>query len=815
MKKSATPLCRALALLLVIYCLIPLASAKPKPSIKDLRFNYSLENPGVSVQVIRDGIAKKKTKGKEVPPRFYVNGRKTHAVPETDSTYFVYINSMRRWSVKSPITYAVTMALGEDSLTRQFGICQLSCEEGKVGLSDTAIVRKGLTEAALPLKSAVTEDDWRRFFLEIKKKGFTVVSLAQSSISKEMIYAADHCGILVHARILPRLSTPVEDNGGKKKKKSKKSAPVETAPLNLEETYREHPALCMVTVEEGAQVEVGDRILQAQHFSPTLDKDAPYTQDYSASVNHTGVCIADFSALTDEETLKKCLEKTLCTPGVGILLFSSVDQAKVWKNFMMLGAFDRDEWDSSMSMSMKLFIANNSEEDYHSSHFSWKFTDDTGFVFSDGQENGHRFLPFSTNYVETAFSPMANVFPGTLVTLTMKMEDTGYQRTWMHRIQYPPRMRYMNEEVHRRMKDWCRRGASETDLDYTSRVNEVTKSRKRRLFAYDIITEEAGDLVKGKAIKLSRYNHYDETVEVTVDGLPSFKLKVPHEYAEHFNTGNEESIALRNIRYGLTNKDEYEIAYAEVFNMQTGESCLFENFDNEEALARMFIDDKYVPEEARELAERENKILQDVKQRVLQNAKDQHLITDHTKLDVKAHVVSDYDEKGNIRNNYQIVFEYNVDERYSLDEDYGPGRYHIEDSHAAISMLRTITAAFGENFSRYIAPNKKLDVTITGSADSSPIRGTIAYDGCYGEFENEPYYLGEKENVINITQQDGIHFNEQLAYLRAQGVHDFLLHNLNQTDKMKVRYLHNIELPKGRGGKFRRIKICFSFIDAF
>jgi len=802
--------CRCIVLTMIATATVNLYGAKkPVKVLRDLHFRYSMDRPGVSTIVVKD--KPKKPIKAEQKPVFSVWDKETVATPENDSTFFVRINSMQRWSVKSPVTYAVTLALGEEKITRHFGIRDLEVRNGMICLNDTTILRKGLTESALPISTLKSTEEWRNYFREIKRKGFSVISLTRNAMSHELMTAADLSGIMVHARVTPPVK--VETDDGKKKKKKKKKDEVEVVLKNLATEYIEHPSLCMASFENGTKEESSDKYLKVCHFHPTKDEEGKFHPDYSHLLDSTRVCLADLSELQDGKEVEKVLEKVLCTEGIGAILFGSVEQASAWKDVMMLGKFDRDSWDSSMAMSMDLIISNNSEQDIRNTNFSWEFADETGFVFSQGNEGGHRFLPYNTNYVATAFTPMAFIFPGSTVTLTVKMDGSDLQRSWSHKILYPARIRYMNEEINKRMKNWCKRKSGETDVEYAERVNDVTKAHKRKLFAYDIVTEEADEIVTGRKIKLSRYNAATGTVTVTVDNLAPFKLKVPHKDAEAFL--NEEDLELRDTRFGLTNKDDYEIVSTMLYNKRTHTTVLYENYDSESTLERILIDDKYVPMELKELAEREDSILQEIKQNVIQSAKEQNLITDHTQIDVRAHFATDFDQNGNTLNNYQVIFDYNVDAQYSLTEDYGSGRYRIEDSHAAISMLRTITSAFGRDFGRYIKAGKKLDISITGSADSSPIRGSIAYNGCYGEFYNESYYLGSEESKLTITAKDGIRQNEQLAYMRAQGVHDFLSKNLTGTEEMDVRYLYNIELPKGRGGQFRRIKVCFTFVDAF
>ncbi len=91
----------------------------------------------------------------------------------------------------------------------------------------------------------------------------------------------------------------------------------------------------------------------------------------------------------------------------------------------------------------------------------------------------------------------------------------------------------------------------------------------------------------------------------------------------------------------------------------------------------------------------------------------------------------------------------------------------------------------------------------------------IAYDGSYGEFENEPYYLNGDLSTINVTKNNGIRKNEQLAFIRAAAVKDYIQTNVTSLHSMNTNYRYNIELSDQKGGKYRRINVEFTFINAF
>ncbi|MDE5839579.1 MAG: WD40 repeat domain-containing protein, partial [Muribaculaceae bacterium] len=204
-----------------------------------------------------------------------------------------------------------------------------------------------------------------------------------------------------------------------------------------------------------------------------------------------------------------------------------------------------------------------------------------------------------------------------------------------------------------------------------------------------------------------------------------------------------------------------------------------------------------------------------LKEQVMQEAKKDNIISDRTQISVNSEVIPDYDANGNKILNYNVNFTYQVDPEFSAQEDFAPGKYRAEQSGAASSMLNIVKNAFEGDFANYVKSGKRLNIKISGTADSSPIRNTIAYDGAYGDIENEPIYQDNKMSAISVTQKDGIKSNEQLAFLRAYGVKEYLDSNVAGLKDMDTRYTYNIGVSEGKGAEFRRITVEFTFVDAF
>ena len=207
--------------------------------------------------------------------------------------------------------------------------------------------------------------------------------------------------------------------------------------------------------------------------------------------------------------------------------------------------------------------------------------------------------------------------------------------------------------------------------------------------------------------------------------------------------------------------------------------------------------------------------LQEIKENIITQAKQQNTISDHTKISVNADIASETDASGKKIMNYNISFTYEVEQGFSAKEDFGPGKYETEQSGAAMSMLAIMKTAFENEFAQYIRDGKKLRVKITGMADASPINGKIAYDGRYGEYNNEPVYKDNDLSNITVTRQGGITQNDQLAFLRAVGVKDYITKNIPAFGQMQSDFTYYIEVTKEKGSEYRRIKVVFCFVDAF
>lgn len=362
------------------------------------------------------------------------------------------------------------------------------------------------------------------------------------------------------------------------------------------------------------------------------------------------------------------------------------------------------------------------------------------------------------------------------------------------------------------MNEWLKMMPGETMEQYRARVNDESRARQRRLFEDEIATGLAGDLVSMAKITLGKYDRANQLLSVAFDNMPTIFLPVPENSVTAFK--NAEDLSISNAKYGIMPNDNFELIYAKFYNKANGETYIYDNLDRV-PLNFMESDDNMVSLEILQQQQMEELRLQELKKKVVEEAKLRNVISDHTNITVDSRIETAYNANGDKILNYKVKFSYEVEPDFSVQEDFGPGKYHVDESGAAKSMLSLVKQALEGDFSQYVKKDKKLVVNISGSADATPIRSKIMYDGVYGDFENEPVRQNGQLSAISVNQKDAIKQNEQLAFLRAYGVKDYLDRNVDGLRDMNKEYNYNIGVAEGKGSEFRRIVAEFTFVDAF
>ncbi len=376
----------------------------------------------------------------------------------------------------------------------------------------------------------------------------------------------------------------------------------------------------------------------------------------------------------------------------------------------------------------------------------------------------------------------------------------------------PHYVKLINDEVDQMMAEWLKMMPGESMEDYRLRVNDETRAKQRRLFEDAISTQLAGNLLAGQTMSLGNYDRTNQVLAISFSEMPTIYLPVPESDVTSFHDAGD--LLLSDVQYGVLPDDTFEIIYAKVFNKADGKTYEYNNL-NRTSMDFMGSDDNVVSLEILQQQQMEELRLQELRAKVVEEAKHNDLISNHTNIQVDSKVVPDYNANGDKILNYEVNFTYQVDPDFSATEDFPPGKYIAEESGAASAMLKIVEEAFEGDFAQYIKEGKKLKVTISGTADATPIIRTIPYSGVYGDFVDEPIYENGDLTAITVTQADGVKENRQLAFLRAEGVKNYLENNVNNLDKMDTDYTFKVDVSEGKGSEFRRITANFVFVDVF
>ncbi len=372
----------------------------------------------------------------------------------------------------------------------------------------------------------------------------------------------------------------------------------------------------------------------------------------------------------------------------------------------------------------------------------------------------------------------------------------------------------LNQEVDQQMNEWVKMMQGESLEEYQLRVNDETRARQQELFSIEAATRLAGDRIAIDNPFTRDYSIATGLLAIGFENMPDIEIPIAGDEVGDFSDAS--NLSFSNAQYVLNDRDEFEIAYVEVLNEVSGKVYIYDNIGRMK-LTAMDVDDNFIPLDIMQQVSQEGMKLEDLKQEVLEENKQDKLITDNTQITVNTEVVAGVDAEGNRILNYKIGYQYEVVNRaFSAKEDFPSGGYDIEKSNAAMSMMRIIQQSFEEgDFAKYLSEGKRVKVKITGSADASPIRGRIAYDGRYGDFVNEPYYNDGTLDNLTITRASGITQNQQLAFLRAAGVQHMIENNVSTLKDTRNEYDYYVEVATERGGEYRKINVEFTILDAF
>lgn len=376
----------------------------------------------------------------------------------------------------------------------------------------------------------------------------------------------------------------------------------------------------------------------------------------------------------------------------------------------------------------------------------------------------------------------------------------------------PNRLEKLRNELNERMEVWMRQMDGESLEAYHARVNDETRMEQLKLFETEIATRMAEEQLSTSQIKIGSYNSDMSMLSLDFNNMPSIYLTVPKDQLGDFMDPGD--LALENTKYYINPEDEFEMVYTEVVNKKTGKRYVFDNTERK-SLAYLESDDNFVPFEQMQTSQMEELKLQGIRDNILQQARKKNVISNHTNIDVNTRVKSNVDANGKKQTDFEVQVSYTVDQAYSAKEDFPSGEYRLQKSPAAQAMLDVVREALEGDLARYVTAGKQVNITVTGMADVTPFSRTVAYDGSNGEYEREPVKKNNVLTNITVNKGTGISDNDQLAFLRAMGVKEYIIKNIPSLSNMRTSYDAEIDVSDKAGSQYRRIGVKFVFVNAF
>ena len=399
-------------------------------------------------------------------------------------------------------------------------------------------------------------------------------------------------------------------------------------------------------------------------------------------------------------------------------------------------------------------------------------------------------------------------------SVTTLCHNTGNKVVFWDMSSLPPLYRSkLNEQVDRMMSDWIRQMDGESMEDYRVRVTDDNAARQKAMLLDQAATAIATQIITLEDPFIAdTYDIESHTIDIKFAEMNAISLEIPEEDFQEVRRGD---LSYENPVYTLDDQDEFQLVYLEVVNRTTDKTYVFDR--------RSYIIDEvdfgeedldYIPVSMLQTVNMEMEALQQQTEEIMEEKKQENILTDKTEITINTEIESDFDADGNKIYNYSLGYRYDVSEGFSYQEDFGPGKYTVSESNAALTMLEALRTALAGDMKKYIDEARSIDIVITGTADAIPV-GRIPYDGASGEFNETPYYAGDGLSSMTVTAETDIRNNEQLAFIRAASVKVWLENEVPelQACKDKCTYTFRTEVSDVRGGEFRRIIVQFKFRD--
>ena len=185
--------------------------------------------------------------------------------------------------------------------------------------------------------------------------------------------------------------------------------------------------------------------------------------------------------------------------------------------------------------------------------------------------------------------------------------------------------------------------------------------------------------------------------------------------------------------------------------------------------------------------QREKQINKQVQQ-LLASLPNAEKLYDETFVKITTAVQEDTTEDGKAEINFVYNISYNCHHFEGTEDDYPSGAYLWNTSNSCRAICNLTKKMIEEQLSDIFASGNSITVTVTSTTDAAEITH-IEYKGEYGDFRYMPAVFNDENVRISVDVKDGITTNAQLAYIRAQSVHNHLEESVAALKGSDYRYV--------------------------
>lgn len=213
-----------------------------------------------------------------------------------------------------------------------------------------------------------------------------------------------------------------------------------------------------------------------------------------------------------------------------------------------------------------------------------------------------------------------------------------------------------------------------------------------------------------------------------------------------------------------------------------------------------------------DVAKRQANMNDRAKQMLLSLPNEQKLY-DESEVMISAKLQNDVDADGNPELNYVITLTYNCKNTEGASDDYASGQYLLEKSNSATAISNIARAIIEQDNNDIFAAGRDVTIRVASATDAEPITH-LNYLGEYGQFRYEAVQHNAKNIRVSVNMDEGITTNEQLAFLRAQGLKQSL-EDIPSLMRTNNSYLYATRCYSEKGSQYRRCGVEFTVHKPF